>query len=196
MPAKKTLSERERHFVDAFCGSAKGNRTQAAKDAGYSAKSAARIGTRLSKKVHVKAEIATRQATRADQSGITQGRVLDETALLAFSDLTHYTVSESGDVALAKEAPVGAMRALQSIKRRITTRGSGETAEVTREVELRLWDKVAPLKLAGQHVGLFVEKREVSGKITTINETSLNRLTDDDLRALAAIGDKILATDG
>lgn len=158
MPAKAQLSERERRFVDAFCGQAEGNATTAARIAGYSAKSAARIGYRLSKKVHVQSEIERRQSIRATESGITQARVLAETALLAFSDLTHYLVDDNGEVALAQGAPAGAMRALQSIKRRIITRGHGENAEVVREVELRLWDKPGPLKLAGQHVGLFKDK--------------------------------------
>lgn len=83
--------------------------------------------------------------------------MLSELELLAFSDLTYYEVDDSGDIRLADNAPAGAMRALQSIKRRITTRGTGENHEVTREVELRLWDKPGPLKLAGQHVGLFAE---------------------------------------
>lgn len=158
MAGKPGLSEKERAFVDAYCGQAEGNATTAARLAGYSAKSAGRIGYRLSRKVHVASEIERRQSIRADASGITQTRVLTETALLAFSDLTHYTVDDNGDVSLAAGAPDGAMRALQSIKRRITTRGHGEDRAVTREVELRLWDKVAPLKLAGQHVGLFKDK--------------------------------------
>lgn len=92
--------------------------------------------------------------------------MLTETALLAFSDVTHYAVDDKGDVTLSKDAPKGAMRALQSIKRRITTRGTGKDVEVTREVELRLWDKPGPLKLAGQHVGLFANKVEHSGAVT------------------------------
>lgn len=173
----KTLSERERRFVDAYCGQAEGNATTAARIAGYSEKSAARIGYRLSKKVHVRSEIERRQSMRAEESGITQTRVLNEVALLAFSDVTHYVVDDNGEVALAAGAPVGAMRALASIKRRITTRGRGDDREVTREVEVRLWDKPGPLKLAGQHVGLFPNKVEHGGAI------DLSGKTDEELRA-------------
>lgn len=177
MTPKAALSERERRFVDAFCGQAEGNATTAARLAGYSEKSAARLGYRLSKKVHVRSEIERRQSMRAEESGITQTRVLSELTLLAFSDVTHYTVGDDGDVALACGAPEGAMRALQSIKRKITTRGRGENREVTREVELRLWDKPAPLKLAGQHVGLFPNKVEHAGSI------DLSGKSPDELRA-------------
>lgn len=172
MTANKALSERERRFVDVYCGQAEGNATTAARLAGYSEKSAGRIGYRLSKKVHIRSEIVRRQSMRAEESGITQTRVLDELTLLAFSDVTHYAVSDTGDVELAAGAPVGAMRALSSIKRRITTRGTGENREVTREVELRLWDKPGPLKLAGQHVGLFPNKVEHAGSIDVSGKSS------------------------
>jgi phage terminase small subunit len=139
------------------------NATQAAIRAGYSKKTANEQGARLLAKVSIRAAVDAEQAARAERAGITRNRVLNETALLAFSDLTHYTVDDQGDVTLARGAPVGAMRALQSIKRRITTRGSGKTREVTREVEIRLWNKPDPLKLAGQHVDLFKDKVEHSG---------------------------------
>lgn len=142
-------------------GEAAGNATKAARLAGYSAKSARRIGTRLSSKAHIQEAISS----RAVEAGITRDRVLTELALLAFSDLTHYVVDDNGEVALAAGAPDGAMRGLQSIKRRITTRGTGEQREVTREVEIRLWNKPDPLKLAGQHVGLFKDKVEHSGDL-------------------------------
>lgn len=49
----KPLSERERRFVEAYMGKAAGNATKAAILAGYSAKSAARIGYRLTRKVQI-----------------------------------------------------------------------------------------------------------------------------------------------
>jgi hypothetical protein len=88
--------------------------------------------------------------------------------MLAFSNVEHYVVTPKGDVHLTADAPAAAMRALQSVKRRFTTRGSGKTKETTVDVEIRLWDKPGPLKLAGQHVGLFAEqheKRDQKGRV-------------------------------
>lgn len=133
------------------------NATAAAKRAGYSAKTAHSQAERLLRDVEVSASVQAAQAKRSKRTGITQDRVLRELELLSFSDLMHYTVDDNGDVTLADGAPEGAMRALSSIKRRITTKSVGETREVMREVEIKLWDKPGPLKLAGQHVGLFVE---------------------------------------
>jgi phage terminase small subunit len=56
---ERTLSEKERCFVDAFMGVCAGNATQAAIHAGYSKNSARRIATRLlSTNVHIHSAIA------------------------------------------------------------------------------------------------------------------------------------------
>lgn len=59
-PPRTKLNDREQTFCDAY----RGNKTQAAIEAGYSAKSAATIGVRLYKKVHVQAEIRRQQLER------------------------------------------------------------------------------------------------------------------------------------
>jgi phage terminase small subunit len=140
------------------------NATQAAIRAGYSAKTAEVIGHQNLRKLQIAAAIAEAQQKRAERTGITQERVLAETELLAFSDVTHYELDDLGNLVLAEGAPTGAMRAVQSIKRKVFTRGSGDDTVTTREVEFRMWDKPGPLKLAGQHVGLFTEKHEHTGK--------------------------------
>lgn len=55
-----SLNDREQAFVDAY----RGNKTQAAIEAGYSTKTAGTIGARLYKKVHVQAEIRRQQLER------------------------------------------------------------------------------------------------------------------------------------
>ena len=58
---QKTLSEKERRFVEAFMGPCVGNATQAAIRSGYSHKSARRIATRLlSTNVHIRHAIDER----------------------------------------------------------------------------------------------------------------------------------------
>jgi phage terminase small subunit len=162
------LREREQRFIDEYLVDL--NATQAAIRAGYSAKSARSIGAENLTKPHIAPAIAAALEARAVRTGITQDRVLEELAALAFSDVTHYRVTDAGEVALAAEAPASAMRAVQSIKRRITTRHRSDHTETVREVEIRLWDKPGPLKLAGQHVGLFADRVEHSGKITLLEE--------------------------
>jgi phage terminase small subunit len=59
-PPRTKLNDREQAFADAY----RGNKTQAAIEAGYSAKSAPTIGSRLYKKVQVQAEIRRQQLER------------------------------------------------------------------------------------------------------------------------------------
>ena len=91
--------------------------------------------------------------------------VLSETAALAQSRVDNYVVDDDGNVALAEGAPEDAMAAVQSIKRRITTRTDrdGITTK-TVDVELKLWDKPGSLKLMGKHRGIFADRVEVTGK--------------------------------
>lgn len=162
------------------------NATQAAIRAGYSRRTAASQGYDLLRKPEIIAALAQAQASRAKRTGITQDRVLAELEQLAFSDVSHYQVNDDGEVTLAPEAPAQAMRAIASIKRRITTRGGGEHAETTRDVEIRLWDKPGPLKLAGQHVGLLTDKIEHSGRIAVETDGLSDAELDARARALVA----------
>ncbi len=143
------------------------NATQAAVRAGYAAgKNAEGQGSRLLGNAKVAAAIAQAQEDRIGRTLITQDRVLTELALLAFSDVGHYTLDIHGNVTLTDDAPKGARRAISSIKKRTTYDKEGVP---THEVELKLWDKPGPLKLAGQHVGLFTGNDGKDEQPTVIN---------------------------
>lgn len=145
------LNDRQKRFVSEYVVDL--NACEAAKRAGYSPKTADRIGSRLL--AHVEVRGALEQAMNALQvrTNITQDRVLSEVRLIAFSDITHYTVDDFGNLAPAPGAPDGVMRAVSSVKRKTLLDGKGNI--IGREVEFRLWDKPGVLKLAGKHVGLF-----------------------------------------
>ena len=157
------LNPKQARFVEEYLIDL--NATQAAIRAGYSAKTADSQGNRLLTNARIARAIAARQDERAKDVGITQARVLREIALLSFSDIGHYEVDDLGKVAISEDAPAGARRAISSIKRKIYTDKDGN---VTREVELRLWNKPDPLKLAGRHVGLFSD-REIEATPPVIN---------------------------
>lgn len=153
--APSGLNPNQARFVEEYLVDL--NATQAAIRAGYSAKTAEVQGPRLLGNARIRAAIEVGVHARSERTGITQDRVLRELELLSFSDLQHYRVTWKGDVVLVPGAPSGAMRALASIKRRISTRGTGKKKETVVDVEIKLWDKPGPLRLAGQHVGLFAE---------------------------------------
>ena len=76
------LNEKQQRFVEEYMIDL--NATQAAIRAGYSVKSASDIGGQLLGKTHVQRAIARAKAERSRRTGITQDRVLQELARIAF----------------------------------------------------------------------------------------------------------------
>lgn len=148
------LNARQRTFVTEYVVGKDAHK--AALAAGYSAKTAGVTGAKMVRIPKVAQAIETALKKLEVRSEITQTRVLNELALLVFSDVTHYVMDDDGNVTLAEGAPPAAMRAVSSIKRKVHYDGKGNV--IGRDCELRLWDKPGPLKLAGRHVGLFPSK--------------------------------------
>lgn len=126
--------------------------------------SAANAGWRLLNRPKIQALIEILKAQRLQRCNLTADSVLYEMSLLSHSDQSHYLVDDNGQIQLAAGAPEGAMRAIQSVKRKKTIREDKEgNVTITFDVELKLWDKPTPLKLMGRHAGLFPDKLELTG---------------------------------
>jgi phage terminase small subunit len=167
-PTTASLNVRQRLFVSEYLKDQ--NATQAYIRAGYAAKAAGVCGPQLLGNPSIRAAIDDALDAREARTLITADRVLRELGLLAFSDVSHYEIDDAGHVALTAGAPKAAMRAVSSIKRKrrtFTDKDGMQTSEV--EVELKLWDKPNPLKLAGQHVGLFRDKPDKEDGPPVIN---------------------------
>jgi len=149
------LTPKQARFVEEYVIDLNG--THAAIRAGYSPKGAEQQGSALLSLPKVQDQVADEMAKRSGRTGISAARVLEELSLLAFSDVGDYEMTDDGRVSVADGVPKSRRRAIQSIKRKTTV--SAKTGDVTREVEIKLWDKPGPLKLAGRHVGLFDEKK-------------------------------------
>lgn len=174
----KPLAPKQRRFVAEYMIDT--DAAKAAARAGYTSKTS---GAALLRKPTIERAVKLAMARREVRTEITVDRVLRELSVLAFSDVTNYSVDDDGNIVLQPSAPPGATRAISSIKRRKITGRDGETIV---EVELRLWDKPTPLRLAGRHVGLFTDKIELTGK-----DGGPIRLQDatreEALKALAAV---------
>jgi len=159
------LTPRQAKFVREYVKDLNG--TRAAKDAGYAPGGddvvAASEAHRLLRTPKVYKELQRRITRIAERDELTADRVLRETRALAYSDVSHYLVDDRGNVELAPGAPPNAMAAVQSIKRRTTTDKDGN---VTREVEIKLWDKPGMVKLAGRYAAIsgFTDRTELTGK--------------------------------
>lgn len=140
------------------------NATRAAERAGYSPKTANEQGARLLADASVQAAIATAVAERSERTKITSDDVLRELARIGFSDAWNYR-QVGGSLELAPDAPEDATRAVASVKHKTRTipQKDGEPI-VEHTVEFRLWDKNTALANLGKHLGMFVDRHEVTGK--------------------------------
>jgi phage terminase small subunit len=158
------LTDKQKAFVEEYLIDL--NATQAAIRAGYSEKTARQVGNENLTKPDVADAIAAAQAERSQRTEVSADRVLLELARISFSDaMRHYVIDEEGNVQLAEGAPEGATAAVSSIKRksRTVTNKQGDT-ETFVETEIRLWDKNTAIANAGKHLGMFVDRHEVTGK--------------------------------
>lgn len=122
------------------------NGTQAAIRAGYSAKTAQEQASRLLSNVMVQEALQKRQAQLCTKLEITQERVLEELAAIAFANGTDFvTVTETGllNVKPTRKVPREKLPAIASIK--YNQLG----------IEIKLHDKVRALELLGKHLGVF-----------------------------------------
>lgn len=114
---------------------------------------AAAAATRMLRNVKVAAYIQERMRERQKRTEITQDRVLQELAAIAFAKATDYAKVENGQVIIKDTVNLDEqqVKAIAGIK------------EGKYGIELKLNDKEKALELLGRHLGMFKDKLEVSG---------------------------------
>lgn len=163
----KPLSPKQRRFVDEYL--VDGNATQAAIRAGYSRRTAAAQAHDLLKKPEISRLVAERAGKAAQKADITIERVLEELALLGFSDIGE-VLDFSGDQPRLKPANLISPRARRlissiKVKRYVERRGRGDDPDDVVEItEFKLWSKDSALEKLGKYLKMFVERHEHTGK--------------------------------
>lgn len=141
------LTPKQRRFIDEYLIDL--NATQAAIRAGYSEKTAYSIGLQTLKKLEIQAEIQKRRNRLQNKLEITQERVLQELAAIAFANGADYAkVVNSGllptvEMIPTEELPPEKLPAIAGIKAN------------QYGVEVKLHDKVKALELLGKYLGTF-----------------------------------------
>ncbi|UJX41706.1 terminase small subunit [Desulfovibrio sp. JY] len=141
------LNKKQQRFVEEYIVDL--NATQAAIRAGYSQKTAYRIGHDLLQKTSVSDAIETAMAERSERTKITADAVLQELARLAFSDIRKVTVFGGKGVTIKESAEIDDATAAAISEVSETTTQFGGSRKV------KMHDKVKALELAGRHLGLF-----------------------------------------
>jgi phage terminase small subunit len=169
MATKKaqTLTAKQERFIQEYLIDL--NATQAAIRAGYSAKTAEQQAYQLLQKTLVSTAIAAAQQKRAERTGITQDRVLQELARIAFFDLRKLyrddgslkAMHELDDDAAAVLAGVDVVEMAGGAKIGGEDGGIQHVPMFTKKTKIP--DKVAALGLAMRHLGMLKDKTELTG---------------------------------
>ena len=145
------------------------NATKAARRCGFSAKTAYSQGQRLLKNVEIQKRLKELIRERSERTEITADRVLQELAILAFSDLRNYITIDKDTKAIKAKAfedmPPDSSRALEAIteNRTIHEDAKGEDSIVNEKVTFKLHSKIKALELAMQHLGMLITKVDAPG---------------------------------
>lgn len=148
------MTEKQKIFADEYLIDL--NATRAYKVAYPSVKkdeTAAQAGSRMLRNVKVAAYIQERMEERQKRTEITQDRVLQELAAIAFAKATDYAEIKNECVKIRDTAELDEqqIRALAGIE------------EGKFGIKVKLNDKEKALELLGRHLGMFKDKVEVSG---------------------------------
>lgn len=147
------LTEKQQRFVDEYMVDL--NATQAAIRAGYSVKTAEQQGYQLVHKTSVAAAIAKAKAALSKKTGITQERILRELAKIGFSNIKDVVTWDDKGIHLKPSNEVdGDM--LQSVTETYLPSGGVKT-------EVKAHDKTKALEMLGKHLGMWVDKTEITG---------------------------------
>lgn len=165
MPKKKKFTPRQDKFMDEYI--MKGNAAEAARNAGYSVKTADRIGHALLRNIEIADEIARRRA-ELRKTSITPERIVREYLQLLNANMKDYAAWGPGGV---KPRSSDALTDDQAA-------AISEIAETQSGIKIKLHDKKGVLDSLARIAGMFVDKVEHTGSISI--EQALKELEKDE----------------
>jgi phage terminase small subunit len=175
----RPLTGKQQRFIDEYLIDL--NSTQAARRAGYSPKTAAKIGSENLQKPDVQREIARRKQETAGVAGVTRERVLAELAAIAFSDVREL-YDESGRLRPIKDldAQVAASIAGIEVEETWEEGAKDKPPLYTTTRKIKRWDKNKALEMLGKHLGLWIERdppKDFGPGLTVIIQSGPNNET-------------------
>ena len=158
--ARKRMTAKMQRFVEEYLIDL--NATQAAIRAGYNPENASAQGYNLLQKDKVSEAIARAKAERSRRTGISQDRVIEELAKIAFLKITDVVNPEDATVLdTASDADKAAIESIR-VKEIPTQAGIGI------EREVRTASKLKALELLGKHLGMWDDKASVNVSVPVI----------------------------
>ena len=161
-PIAAGLTPQQYRFVEEYCEDPSSQK-HAAIRAGYAEANASSQASHMMDNPKIIAAIEQRQIERAKRLGITKDRVLQEIALIAFSNLQDLVeMNADGDTTInLKGIARDQAAALGEVS--ISTKGGKNKVKTAK---IRLHDKLAALEKLAKHLGLLKDKVEHTGVLT------------------------------
>ena len=141
------------------------NATQAAIRAGYSPKTARQIGQRLLTKVDIQAEIQRLKKLRASKVEVTADFVLKQLVDIATTNITDVVNIMNRPIPMEDGSVINVPYLIVKNTEELTEAQKSAIASIKQGkngIEIKMHDKVATLKLIGDHLGMFVPQRDSS----------------------------------
>ena len=163
------MNDKQERFVDEYLVDL--NATKAAERAGYSKKTAYSQGQRLLKNVEIQKAIQDAQKKLSERTQITQERVLQEYAKIAFFDPKKIfnddgTLKQIGELDDDVAAVIGGIDV-------VVNQSDKDEPEYTKKI--KLIDKKGALDSIARHLGMFKDKVEVDHKNTPVLNVILSK---------------------
>jgi phage terminase small subunit len=163
------LTAKQQLFVDEYLIDL--NATQAAIRAGYSERTARKIGNENLTKPDIAKKIQEAMNNRSKRTEITADMVLKEYAKLGFSNITDYLSVEVKLVTVDRDSEGKPITELQQVVSIFETdmvpedkmRAVAEIKQTKEGIALKLHDKKGALDSMARHLGMFVDKSEITG---------------------------------
>lgn len=146
----KKFTDKQRKFINEYLIDL--NATQAAIRAGYSKKTAQRMGSENLLKPVIKGEIAEKQQKLALKTEISQERVLQEEKCLAFYDPAMIFELENGSAKHPNDIPENVRRAISDIR---VTEKKDDDGNIVQFFKYKFLDKGKALERISKHLGLY-----------------------------------------
>jgi phage terminase small subunit len=154
------LTAKQQCFVDEYLIDL--NATQAAIRAGYSTNRADAMGHENLRKPEISAAIHEAMQKRSQRTEVTQDRVLAEYAKLAFLDPRRFFDAQGVLIPIPLlDADVAAALAGMEV---VAERGA-EEGQMNYVKKIKFIDKKGALDSVARHLGMFIDKQELSGSL-------------------------------
>jgi phage terminase small subunit len=172
-----TAEARKAMFVEAYIANG-GNATEAAKAAGYSAKTAKQQGSRLLTNVDISASVAKRRAHLVEKMELTTERTLLEIARLAYVDPRKFFHADGTpkEITELDDDTAAALAGMEVTEEWEGTGADKKIVGVTKKYKLT--DKNAALEKAMKHLGQYEKDNAQKHPIQELDAGALQRFIE------------------